>query len=732
MSFLAPYLLWGGLAATIPVVVHLFFRARYRTVYWAAMRFLRQAMEQTSRRLRLQELLLLWLRILVLLLLALALARPTTQVVLGGVSGEAVDAVILLDHSMSMDAKDGALTRLERARAAAKAAVANLPPNSTVQIIAVSDRAALIGPRRSADLDQANAAIDQIKVTSRGTNLAPGFQLALEALRRGTAPNRELYVLTDGQTSGFDQQTVALAEAARDCRKLATIYLCRCGRELERNATITGIAPQSGLPHVGQRISFAVLVKNTGRETVRDLVVSLSADGDDRRRESQPVPRLEPGETRAVTLSTRWNEPGLHAITANLQSDELSADDQYDRVIRVRDRVRVLVVDGSPAGREAEKASSYYLLHALLPIKESEKSRYFLQARLASPSKVTPQQLSEYDLCILANVRLLPEAGQRGEVLPAEFVSGLDRFVREGRSLIVFCGDQVVPGDYAKVLLDRWPLLPMRPTAVRNYAENAETGIDRTSLTDPAFTRFRDDETYQSISQMKTRRLVAAQELPAEEGRSATKVLMRATDGNPLIASRSVGAGSVAMVATSADVTWTDMALWVNAYVPLIDALMVHMLVADAHSLNVPCGQGVKWNVPNADADRTFVLVHPSGHRHRLGKPEPVNGRPRIAGPDTPQAGLYRLQPHDAPDSVGVTFAATMDADEAMHPELLSDDGIAERLSFAPTFIRVTDDLSPFHGGERLKQEWSTGLLWAVLLLALVETMLARLISRAG
>src|SRR3954471_17830695 len=76
MTFLTPLMLFGALAAAIPVAIHLFFRSRYRTVPWAAMKFLLASVEQTSRRLRFQELVLLMLRILVLTVLALALARP--------------------------------------------------------------------------------------------------------------------------------------------------------------------------------------------------------------------------------------------------------------------------------------------------------------------------------------------------------------------------------------------------------------------------------------------------------------------------------------------------------------------------------------------------------------------------------------------------------------------------------------------------------------------------------
>src|SRR5262245_27092561 len=106
MSFLAPFMLLGTLAAGIPIALHFFYRSRFRNVPWAAMKFLLAALEQTSRRLKFQELLLLLLRVAVMLLLALALARPTLRSA-GVGRGDAVDAVFVVDRSMSMSARAG-------------------------------------------------------------------------------------------------------------------------------------------------------------------------------------------------------------------------------------------------------------------------------------------------------------------------------------------------------------------------------------------------------------------------------------------------------------------------------------------------------------------------------------------------------------------------------------------------------------------------------------------------
>ena len=114
MGFLAPFMLIGGAAAGIPLALHFLYRAHYRQVPWGAMKFLRLAIEQTSRRLKFQEIVLLILRILLMLLLAAALARPIAcSTVTAGKRGEAVDAVFVIDLSYSMNSREGAKSRLD-------------------------------------------------------------------------------------------------------------------------------------------------------------------------------------------------------------------------------------------------------------------------------------------------------------------------------------------------------------------------------------------------------------------------------------------------------------------------------------------------------------------------------------------------------------------------------------------------------------------------------------------
>src|SRR6516162_7031299 len=141
MGFLAPYMLWGAAAAGIPIALHFFFRSRYRTLPWAAMKFLLQSVEQTSRRLRFQEILLIICRCALLVLLAMALARPSTS---AGKGSTRVDAVVVIDTSYSMEAREGPVTRIQQAKTAALSVLDQLPAHSTVQIVTCADRASLL------------------------------------------------------------------------------------------------------------------------------------------------------------------------------------------------------------------------------------------------------------------------------------------------------------------------------------------------------------------------------------------------------------------------------------------------------------------------------------------------------------------------------------------------------------------------------------------------------------
>jgi len=771
--FLAPYVLWGALAGGIPIALHFFYRSRYRTVPWAAMQFLLTSIEQTSRRLRFQEILLLALRVTLLVLLALALARLTTSSGHSSGSGEAIDAVLLLDNSFSMAArdgtaplrdagtdpylatlkslaaKDGSITRLDRARASALAVIDSLPPGSTVQVLTCSDRANLLGPQAPAQLDQARELVRQVRVSDLATDLMPGVLEADAVLERGHSPNKELYLFSDMQRLGWEQQGSSLAVRLKELRQRAALHFVHCGTRTPANAAIVGITPQSSL-RVGERADFAVLVKNTSKQELRNLTVTLEVDGRAQERDSRPLDRLAPGSTEDVVLSVPLEQPGWRVLTARVAADDLDADNRFDQVIHVRDEVGILILDGGLVENDDRQSDSFRLRLALAPF----------PSQAVAPDRVSPKLLANKDLCILVNVALEPTAKKETKILPPEFVDALAGFVRDGHSVIVFAGPNVVPEPYNRLLYQQHRILPFPIAAVGSTPPASPLSFDRQSAAASPFLKLR-EEYYSGAEQGRVLRWLELQE--SERPDDEARVLMRYSNGQAAIASRrKPGEGEVLLVTTAVhDRTagkgttapeWTDWYTEPRLWVPLIQMTVNHLLESQPRQYNRIAGQPLRWSPPRSDAESSFDLILPDGTATRLGFPETVEGRPLLTANDTLRAGVYhvartdrallgdeppglsrREDQRDKPgDSyLGTPFAVVPDLRESEDLTSLQPKELDEMLGFQAVHLLAGDDGSVFSAAERLKREWTVWLLVLLLVLVIGEAVLAWYCGRA-
>jgi hypothetical protein len=76
MNFVNPLFLIAGMAAAIPILLHLIKREHARKIEFPTLMFLRRISRKTIRYQKLRHLLLLLLRILALVLVVLAFMRP--------------------------------------------------------------------------------------------------------------------------------------------------------------------------------------------------------------------------------------------------------------------------------------------------------------------------------------------------------------------------------------------------------------------------------------------------------------------------------------------------------------------------------------------------------------------------------------------------------------------------------------------------------------------------------
>ncbi len=754
MPSLATLLLWGPLAlgaAAIPIALHFFYRSRYRVVPWAAMSFLLTSIQQTSRRLKFQEILLLAARVALLLLLALTMMRPSCSSLSSTGRGEAVDAVLVVDVSYSMAAKDGTGTRLERAKDAAHKILDSLPPSSTVQIIAGSDRATLLGPQSPSNFDQARQIVDGLEVSDLATDFLPSTREALDALKRGHAANKEVYLLSDMQKLGWQQESAAVQETFGKIHQQARVILVRCGTKKPRNATITGILPYSHFPQTRERSTYVVQVRNSGDEPIRDVTVTLEIDGQTQDRDARTIPVIDPGATREATLTAKPVRSGMQILSATLSSDDIAADNRFDQVINVRDKVRVLIIDGAPNERDPSDSGATYLLQALKSISETQNniiqtvpppSR--LPPAVVTPGEATAELLAKADVCFLVDVPLKPSAGSAATHLSPTFLEHLETFVRDGHGLVIFAGPHVDPKGYNEVLFERYSLLPLKVTKVYTVPREQREFLDpETALASSYLSKFREGA-LKIIARVEITSALDLEPPTAEQvDKEGAAVLLRYTNGKPAVASKQHGNGEVLFVTTSTNKPWSEWGKFGHGFLPFVTETLKHLLESPMALHNRHAGETLAWYPPVIDQGSDHQLLTPKNEAIRLAPPQTAGQRAVVSTPPIDHAGVYRIMPiRPASDAetkpevdkkiepVGGLYAVTPDLRESADLSTFADKEIDEQLGFPAVHLTAGEEMTA-ESVVRSSGEWWWYILLVVIGIAGFETVLAWICSRA-
>jgi len=604
---------------------------------------------------------------------------------------------------------------LDRSKDAAFKVIDNLPPNSSAQIIACTDKATALTLRSPTNLDQARHLVRNLKLSSQSTDFLAGLEEAVLAFKKTTGANKEIYLISDMQRSGWERQASAIRSKCEEIKDQASLYLVRCAEKNVKNVAIVGITPQTDIPHTGSRIAFTVLLKNSGAEAVSDLQLTLEVDGKSLERDSRSVDRIAPGDTRAVTITGKIDQPGLRLLTARIKDDDLAEDNEFSRLLQVREKTRVLIVDGRPDARDPSSAASFFIYTALLPIPDELKGSYHIQARVVRPEDTAASLLGDADVCILVNVPI--------RQVRDDFAKGLDSFVRSGKGLLVTAGDNVVARDYNEVLGE---LLPMPLAESEPYRAPRDNPLkpDLTSADIQSFlARFGEggNNPLRNLYEADTYMVYPVDEKKLEAGKhGAGRVLIRFNDRKPMLLSKSVGNGEAMLLTTAVDPTSGYLCINV-AFAPFINGCLSHLVQRSGSALNRVAGEPIRWTPP--ELWRDYFVINPDGERVPLSR---LRGEKVI---ETSKAGVYQIM--NASEQLLERFAVVPDLRESESLDSLRDEQIDDQLGFKPVHLSTGFDGSAFTGAERSRKEWTIWVLTALLIFALGETLWAWVCGRA-
>ena len=685
-------------AISIPVLIHLLNRRRYRRVPWAAMRFLKISVDQNQRRMRLEDWILLLLRCAVVALLASLLARPVLEGV-SGVPGSKVAAAIIVDNSASMGSQEGGVTRLALAREAAHEILSGLPQGSPVVVGDV-----FRAHEASADHEFARARIDAITQTERHADLILATKEAIGALEGQAVVDRELYVITDGHAEEWGS-LAALGGRFSDITAGVRVQLITVGSSLNANLGISRLTPAAALPAVDQPFRIDVDVTNFGEAPVIRVPVKVLVDG---QASGNPwiIEELGPGRSETATLYTALPGPGYHRVTVALEGDKAPFDDRQTVVMRARDEVNVLLVDGEP-GAEDRDSETFFLREALAPVPPAERSSYPVKPRVVSGSNLEAEALDRYEAVVLANVADVSLA----------FADRLVRFVEKGGGLVVFPGGNFRPESYNALLYRRHGLLPA------SFVPREGDIGPRTRSLIPAETNPLSLER-DLLAGVKFRQI---QRLQLGEG--DYRVNLRYDDGQPALVESNYGQGKVFVFTSSADLAWNDFAVR-PAYIPFVSRVLGGIVPSRENNLNVAAGDPVRYRLDARLVGRDATV-------YELEDPESLGRLTELSGDDgvsllefdrTDRAGPYQVTIAGEPEPL---LFSVRPSERESSVALLGDEQLA-RLGDSVAVSRwASNGKAASLEMDRQGAELWWPLLLVVIALAAVEMTLAQWFSRS-
>lgn len=324
--------LWPlAILVALPLLVHLFARARPPQVDFSSVEFIRRALRFTQRVRKPKDWLLLSLRTAAAAAAILLFLRPVIFSHGGGLF-ERRNVVVILDASASMGWSDGSQTRFAVACAEASEILAGLSSRDAADVILAGAAPQAVFPALGGNIGYLQGEIRRARLTTELLDPEAALRLAVQLLH-GQEGRKEICILSDFQASNWRGVKLRLPPDIG-------LTSVSAARGEAPNAAILRVAIDPARPLSGEEATILCEVGNFSGAPQRKSVV-LAAEAARASRET-----VVPAWGRATVLF-KQRVVAPFALNLSLAEDGFPADDRRWALVEPTDVLRVgLVASG--------------------------------------------------------------------------------------------------------------------------------------------------------------------------------------------------------------------------------------------------------------------------------------------------------------------------------------------------------------------------------------------------
>ena len=720
MNFLNVILLGGAAAFSIPLIIHILNKRKFKVVHWGAMHLLAPIMKKNNKRIQLEQLLLLLMRIAIPILLALCLARPVLTSMKAFQENEKLSTVFLLDNSFSMQDGTAAESNFTRAKGEVAKAMRDMRKGSDASVVLMGGQAGPLTDEPTTALDNVTKQLAGIAGNADPANVAGSLQQGVSELGRMAHAGREIVIMSDFQAGDWQDSEALTRRSAMDMisemgvKPSVTLFQIEGGQR--ENACIQSIDVSALILGAGQPVSIRANLKNYGKTTYPDLMVFFKVDGEEKRT-SQVT--LGPGQEAQVLFSTVFEKPGDHTVEIMMDADALKADNSYVASFPVWDAVPVLLVDGDPA--PDLDAETGFLQIALQPFGSARASlNDLITSQVIQAQQLNENEMKDKRLVILANV----------EKLQKNQLEQLEKFVSDGGGLIVFPGDRIDVKWYNDAFFKNGKgLLGRQYTGFAGRGYEQAGGVSETTrivsevYEHPAFAFFNDARNGK-LSEPEFNTWLKMGFLG--EGSENSGVRLARFDNGDLYALESTfGEGRVIQCAAPADADWGNLPTQ-PVYLPMMQRLVTYLASTVDPPRNLTAGRKLVAFLPAEMAEQDVAIKDPAGV-DRVIKVKKEGARGVVEFEDTSAPGIYTVTDAERKQQF---FAVNLDRGES-DIEVLGEKEVALLAEeMEANLVKSYEEYTELDKERRFGVEIWKPILYALLALLFGELLFQQWIAR--
>jgi hypothetical protein len=411
MTFLNPAILFGLLAATIPIIIHLLNLRKLKKIDFSTLQFLKELQKNKIRKIKLKQWLLLALRVLIILCIVTAFARPTlVGVSIGGTTSTAkTTAVFILDDTFSMSVIDQNGSYFNQAKETIKDLLNQFEEGDEVGLILVSHQPD--ETEMTTNLAKFREEVEATVISFASKKLNNAIIKTADVIGKAKNFNKEIYLFTDFQKGRLasDDEITDLKEQLGDQVRLYSFNYS--GKEVT-NFGIDELKINTQIFEKDKPVKFDALVKNYSNHSKENLVVSLFING---KRSAQQSVNLNSGESKIVNLEAPAKAFGNSEAETEIEEDDLLEDNKRFTSYFIPEKIQVLIL--------ADNLSDTKLVEAAL---KSVSEQGYFDLTVKKTEQVSGTQLNIFQVLIIAS---------------SNFVNAnvkVKQFLNSGKGIIIF------------------------------------------------------------------------------------------------------------------------------------------------------------------------------------------------------------------------------------------------------------------------------------------------------